>query len=158
VYDTILVPLDGSEVSESVLPYAIELVRRCRSKKVVLIEVVESLGQAMATMAPSEPAMVTPEATEAIMEGVEAEQQAAREYLSGVAPKFKDAGAEVETVVVSGSPGIEIAQFAESNDIELITISTHGRGGLGRALLGSVADHLLHHVHVPVMVLRYRSH
>jgi len=157
VYDTILVPLDGSEVSESVIPHALELARRCRSK-VILIEVVESLGQAMAAMAPAEPAMVTPQATEAIMEGVEAEQRAAANYLAKIAERFKGVATGVETVVVTGSPGIEIARFAESNGVEVITICSHGRGGLGRALLGSVADHLIHHVKVPVLVLRYQGH
>lgn len=157
MYDTILVPLDGSDVSESVIPHALELARRCGSK-VILIEVVESLGQAMAAMAPAEPAMVTPQATEAIMEGVEAEQRAAADYLTRVATKFRDAGANVETVVVSGSPGIEIARWAESHDVDVITICSHGRSGLGRALLGSVADHLVHHVKVPVLILRYQEH
>jgi nucleotide-binding universal stress UspA family protein len=157
VYDIMLVPLDGSEVSETVLPYAIELARRCGSR-VILLEVVESLGQAMAAMAPAEPALVTPEATEAVIEGVEAEEKAARDYLTGVASKFKAVVSAVETLVVSGSPGTEIVRVAMENRVEVITVCSHGRGGLGRALLGSVADYLIHHVNVPVLVLRYQAH
>jgi nucleotide-binding universal stress UspA family protein len=155
MYDKILVPLDGSEVSESMLPYAIELAKRCGSK-VLLLQVVESLGQAMAAMAPAEPAMVTPEATEAIIEGVEAEESSAHQYLTGIAEKFRANGSPVETMVVSGSPGVEIARVAEEN-ADVVTICSHGRGGLGRALLGSVADHLIHHVNVPVLVLRHHA-
>ena len=156
MYDRILVPLDGSDVSESMLPHAIELARRCGSS-VVLLEVVESLGQAMAVMAPTEPSLVTPEATEAIIEGVEAEEASARTYLAGVAEKFRAAGASVETLVVSGSPGIEIARVAEERGADVIAICSHGRGGLGRALLGSVADYLIHHVKIPVLVLRHQG-
>lgn len=157
MYDKMLVPLDGSDVSELILPYAIELARRCGSK-VRLLQMVESLGQAMATLAPADPVLVTPETTEAIVEGVEAEAQAARDYLAGLALKFKDVGLEAESVVRSGSPGVEIIRYSEEEGIDLIAMSSHGRGGLGRAILGSVADHVMHHTSVPVLVLRYREH
>lgn len=156
MYNKMLVPLDGSEVSELVLPYAIELAKRCGSK-VTLLETVESLGEAMATLAPADPVMVTPETTEALVEGVEAEEQTARDYLTGVARKFRDAGIDASIAVVSGSPGDEILRYTEAGDIDLIALSSHGRGGLGRAILGSVADHVMRHTSVPVLVLRYRE-
>ena len=157
MYDKMLVPLDGSEVSELVLPYAIEFAKRCGSQ-VTLLQTVESLGQAMATMAPADPVLVTPQTTESILEGIEAEQQAAREYLTGIAARFKGEGIDTGTVVASGSPGTEIIHYVDEQEINVVAMSSHGRGGLGRAILGSVADHVMHHTTVPVLVLRYTGH
>ena len=156
MYENLLVPLDGSEVSELILPYAIELAKRCESR-VTLLQTVESLGQAMATLAPSDPVLVTPETTEAIVEGVEAEESFAHEYLNGIAARFKQEGIEAGTVVVSGSPGSEIMRYIDEKSINVVAMSSHGRGGLGRAIFGSVADHVMHHATVPVLVLRYHE-
>jgi nucleotide-binding universal stress UspA family protein len=156
MYEHLLVPLDGSEVSELILPYAIELAKRCGSR-VTLLQTVESIGQAMATLAPAEPVMVTPETTEALVEGVEAEEAAAREYLAGIASRFKEAGIEAGTIVPSGSPGVEILRCVDDASVTVVAMSSHGRGGLGRAIFGSVADHVMHHATVPVLVLRYHK-
>ena len=153
MFDKVLVPLDGSEISELAIPYAIELAKCCGSK-VTLLQAVESLGQAIATMTPIEPVLVTPETTEQIVEGVEAEQKAAEEYLTGVAARFKTEGAEAGWAVLSGSPGVEILEFADKEGFQLIAMATHGRGGFGRVLHGSVADHVMHHTRLPVLFVR----
>jgi nucleotide-binding universal stress UspA family protein len=155
VFDKLLVPLDGSEASESVLPFAIELAKRCGSK-VTLLQTVESIGQAIATMAPVDPVLVTPDTTEQIVEGVEAEQKAAEDYLTSKASQFKSAGVEAGWVVLSGSPGNEILSFAQKDGSQAIAMASHGRGGLERVLLGSVAEHVLHHANIPVLYVRYQ--
>jgi nucleotide-binding universal stress UspA family protein len=157
VFDKLLVPLDGSEVSESVLPVVMELAKRCNSK-VTLLETVESLGQAIATMAPVDPVMVTPDTTEQIVEGVEAEQEAAEEYLTSIAARFKAEGIEAGWVVLSGSPGNEIIDYALKDGSQAIAMASHGRGGLDRVFRGSVAEHVLHHAKVPVLYVRYEHH
>ena len=154
MYDRMLVPLDGSEVAEAILPYATELARRCASH-VTLIQVVESMAQAMATMAPAEPMMVSPQAVENITEGLEGETDAAQAYLKQTAAKLSSAGLQVDWIVVSGSAGPEIARYAEEHTIEMIAMSSHGRGGLERAIFGSVADHVLRHATIPVLTLPY---
>jgi nucleotide-binding universal stress UspA family protein len=156
VYEKLLVPLDGSEVSELILPYAVELAKRCGSQ-VTLLQTVESLGQAMATLSPADPVLVTPGTTEAIVEGVEAEESSAKDYLAGIASRFKDEGIDAGTTVVSGSPGVEILRCIDDKSITVVAMSSHGRGGLGRAIFGSVADHVMHHATVPVLVLRYHK-
>jgi len=155
VFDKMLLPLDGSEVSETAIPYAIELAKRFGSK-VTLLETVESLGQAIATMAPVEPVLVTPETTEQIVEGVEAEQKAAEEYLTAVAAKFKAEGVETGWVVLSGSPGFEILAYADKEGLDLIVMATHGRGGLDRVIHGSVCDHVMRHTKLPALFVRYQ--
>ena len=155
MFDRMLVPLDGSEVSETVVPYAIELAKRCGSK-VTLLEAVESVGEAMATMAPAEPMLVTPEATEQILEGLDAEQKAAQAYLTQMAERFKAEGIETGWVVVAGSPGAEILAYAQREGSQLIALASHGRGGLERVFLGSVAEHVTRNAHVPVLFVRYQ--
>jgi nucleotide-binding universal stress UspA family protein len=154
VFDKVLVPLDGSDVSELAIPYAIELAKRCGSK-VTLLQTVESLGQAIATMAPVDPVLVTAETTEQMIEGVEAEQKAAEEYLTSTAAKFKAEGIDTGWVVLSGSPGLEILEYAAKEGLQLIVMATHGRGGMGRMLHGSVCDHIMHHTTLPVLFVRY---
>jgi nucleotide-binding universal stress UspA family protein len=156
VFDKMLVPLDGSEVAERILPYAIEMAKRCGSK-VTLLEMVESLSEAMATIPAADPVMVTPEMTESIVEGVKAEEDSAKQYLARVAQQFKQEGVEAGWVVMAGSPGNEIINYATGAGIDVIAMSSHGRGGLSRAILGSVADHVIHHTTVPVLVVRHQD-
>lgn len=155
MFETILVPLDGSEVSEMVIPYAIEFAKRCGSK-VTLLQSVESLGEAMATIAPAEPALISPDATEEIIKGVEAEEKSAEAYLTAVAAKFKAEGVETGWVVVAGAPGAEILAYTEKEGVQAIAMSSHGRGGFGRVFQGSVAEHVTRHTNVPVLFVRYQ--
>lgn len=153
MFDKVLVPLDGSEISELAIPYAIELAKKCGSK-VTLLQAVESLGQAIATMTPIEPVLVTPESTEQIVEGVEAEQKFAEDYLTGIAAKFKAEGVDAAWVVLAGSPGAEIVDYASRENFQVIAMSTHGRTGFDRVIHGSVAEHVLHHSPLPILFVR----
>lgn len=156
MYDEILVPLDASAVSEAILPYAAELAKRCDAH-VTLFRVVESIGQAMATIAPTEPMMVTAPAVEAVMEGVEGEEDAATSYLKTAAERLHGQGLRVDWAVGRGSAGDEIIRYATEKSIDLIAMSSHGRSGLSRAILGSVADHVIRNAAVPVLILPYRE-
>ena len=60
----------------------------------------------------------------------------------------------VEPVVREGNPASEIVNFAEKNDIELIVIGTLGKTGVQRFLMGSVAENVIRHSKVPVLVVR----
>ncbi len=59
-----------------------------------------------------------------------------------------------ETAVIEGRPSSEIAAYALAHDVDLIVMGTHGRSALGKAFLGSVADHVIRIVECPVMVVR----
>lgn len=156
MYETMLIPLDGSDVAEAILPYATELAKRCGSR-VTLIQVVESMVQAMAGLAPAAPMMVTPQAVENVTEGVEGEEDAAKSYLTQTASNLSATGLKVDWIVVSGSAGSEIVRYAEEKGSGLIALSSHGRGGIGRAIFGSVADHVLRHAKAPVLTLPHRA-
>lgn len=66
----------------------------------------------------------------------------------------KAAGIEVESVLLEGHPADEIVKFAEQNDIEMIAMGTLGKTGLDRFLLGSVAENVVRHSKIPVLVVR----
>lgn len=76
-------------------------------------------------------------------------------YLSGVEHLVRNGSQNVATVVVDGvSPAVGILETAERNAADMIAITTHGRSGLPRIILGSVADKVVRASHVPVLVVR----
>lgn len=74
-----------------------------------------------------------------------------RQQLEAVVPHEP---VEVSRHMLSGTPAHEIAHFAEANKVDLIVIGTHGRTGLGRLVLGSVAERLLRYAECPVLTVR----
>ena len=68
----------------------------------------------------------------------------------------QDQGAvDVETIVVEGNPAAEIVRIAQERKTDLIVMGSHGRGGLSRAILGSVADKVMRTAHCPVMIVAH---
>jgi nucleotide-binding universal stress UspA family protein len=68
-----------------------------------------------------------------------------------------DAGFAVRLVIRFGDPAQEIADLIEEDDIDAVVMATHGRSGLSRAIMGSVAERVLRMVHVPVIMIRGRE-
>jgi nucleotide-binding universal stress UspA family protein len=159
VYGKILVPLDGSEVAEGVLPHVEELARRFDSK-VTLIQVVAPLSKLVAETVPAslEPTGAgAAVGLEAAAEAVKAEHEGARAYLDGVAERLRAGGIAVQMEVVEGMAGDAIVDYAHHHELDLIAMSTHGRSGLLRLFYGSVADHVLRHAGTPVLLIRSKS-
>ena len=77
---------------------------------------------------------------------------AIKKYVSGTADKMKKEGINAKGVVLEGRAGDEILDYAKSNKIDLIVISTHGRSGVSRWVMGSVADKVLRHSSIPVLI------
>ena len=67
---------------------------------------------------------------------------------------LSDAGFAVRLVIRFGDPAQEIADLVEEDDIDAVVMATHGRSGLSRAIMGSVAERVLRMVHVPVVMIR----
>jgi len=80
-------------------------------------------------------------------------EAAVREYLNQVAAGLKKEGIVAVTIVSRGEVSGEILDYAEKNQVDLIVMSTHGRSGVSRWLLGSVTDRVLRHSVVPVLVV-----
>jgi nucleotide-binding universal stress UspA family protein len=134
-----LVPLDGSEAAEKVLPYARGLARSLKIS-VELLAVIE-----ISRYASSEKARFL----DALMDVAIRRNQ---EYLQRVATTFQ--GASAEWTVEAGVPEEVIITKAAQNKGTLITMATHGRSGINRWLLGSIAEKVLRGTNNPVLLVR----
>jgi nucleotide-binding universal stress UspA family protein len=136
--DTILVPLDGSTLAESALAKATEL---CQSTgaRLWLIRAAEAHR------------LPGGDPTEAQVEVV----AEAEKYLGQVAERLRAQGmGKVETSVWYGPPAHAIVEGARLYRADLIVMTTHGRSGLGRLILGSVAESVLRGTTTPILLLR----
>jgi nucleotide-binding universal stress UspA family protein len=157
VYDSILVPLDGSRRAEAVLAYATDLAKRYKAK-VTLMRVVPAFYQVWRETVPGTvdiaPAGAAP-SVEIAQREVRNRARAAKRYLSGVRRRLHNAGlSEVHTVTAQGDAGAEIVRYVKEEGIALVAIATHGRSGLVRAVMGSVADRVVRQAPGPVLVIR----
>ena len=76
-------------------------------------------------------------------------------YLDRIAARMKQDGFEVETrVLVDSRPASAILSYADDHEVDLIAMATHGRGGVPRAVMGSVTDKVVRGAHRPVLVVR----
>jgi nucleotide-binding universal stress UspA family protein len=82
-------------------------------------------------------------------------QQRLREMINAIKPS--DPGSAIERLLSEGKPGEEIVAFAKERNCDLIVMGTHGRTGLERALLGSVAEQVVRAAPCPVLTLRLPS-
>ena len=138
---TILVPLDGSARAESVLPYAEQIAGRAGSELVLLTAVY------MASAWGGWP----------IGEGLGKETAAAQAYLESKRDQLRSRGLKVKTVTAYQPEADSILNAAADEDADLIAMSTHGRSGISRWILGSVADKVLHATHRPLLLARARE-
>ncbi len=156
MFETVIVPLDGSELSEAALPAASEIAAKFGSK-IILLRTVESTAQRLA-MTPG--LMDSPAASSSnidlLVEVTQTEEKDAAAYLAAVRAKL--CATNVESVVAEGHPADQIIQLATERGADLVIMSSHGRGGLGRLLHGSVADAVLKHHSLPVLLMRPAQH
>ena len=143
MYKKILVPLDGSELAESVLMHAVPLAKLADAE-IVLFRVVTL--PVSTYMAVTEPQLAVD-----LREDVEAE---AIEYLNGITAKLRAEGIKASAEIGSGVIAGTIQDYAKNIHADLIAMSTHGRGGLARLVIGSVADQLVRDSHLPVLLIR----
>jgi nucleotide-binding universal stress UspA family protein len=142
MYKRAVVPLDGSAVAETILPFILEIAGPL-DMEVVLLRVVQPL-----------PPIVVEGSRPVVAEAVEAQQLDAEEYLAALAAELRDKGVRAETRVRRGVPTDEILAGARESKADLVAMTTHGRSGLGRLLFGSVAEDVLRHSDIPVFLLR----
>ncbi|KAB1187457.1 MULTISPECIES: universal stress protein [Haloferax] len=137
MYDAILFPTDGSEGSERAREHALALAADQHATLHVL-NVVEATAPGASLHE-----LVADNLRE-LGEGI----------VSEVAEMGTDRGIDVETTVVEGDPARTIVAYAESNDIDVIVMPTHGRPELTKAIVGSVTDKVIRTGDVPVTVVK----
>jgi nucleotide-binding universal stress UspA family protein len=144
MYKNILVPLDGSNRAEAILPHAEQMAQLCRAK-ITLMQVVEPVY--ISAGPPEVPVMISQELTQQ-----RADDTAA--YLTGWKVRLEKKGIEVVTRVEHGPIVSTIIQVAEQTGADLIALASHGRSGLARVFYGSVAAGLLQHVDRTLLIVR----
>ena len=142
MYKKILVPLDGSELSEAILDHVVTIAKGCQVAEVILIRVREPLDNSVR-------ATLDPEIAEELDQAYNDE---AAGYLKKIASKLDKKGVSVKIEVLEGNPAEEIIKYSKEDKIELIVMSTHGRSGFSRLVFGSVANKVLRQTEVPVLL------
>ncbi len=141
----IMVPLDGSSLAESVLPY-VEFLAQQLSLDIVLVRVLKIVKDVTTLLAPGEPYFGAGD----LEEEIEAE---ATEYLEAVAERLKAKSLKVEWKLLKGHPAVVIVDLARETPHDIIALASHGRSGHTRWLMGSVADTLVRVSGDPVLVV-----
>lgn len=142
MYKKILVPLDGSELSESVLSHVVAIATSCKVPEVVLTRVRDPLDKSVRDVMDADIASKLDEAY----------HDEADNYLKQIAADLIEQGIAAKTVVLSGNPAEEIINYAQGGGVDLIIMSTHGRSGVSRWVFGSVADKVVRHSEVPILI------
>lgn len=145
MYRKILVPLDGSKTAEGVLPHAKAL---AYSEGAQLILLTVAANPAL-DYAFSDPGIA--------QRAEEEEQSRSKKYMAHVETDLKAAGFKVSVVLRVGAVADVILRTAEELQADVIAMSTHGRTGPARWLLGSVAERVVRSSKVPVMLIRAKG-
>lgn len=142
MYETILLPTDGSDAADSAVEHALDLAKTYDATLHVLYVVDEGAYGGLDVR------------TEMIREGLETEGTKA---VDAIRRRADDAGVLVVGEVTTGRPYRKIRSYADRNDVDLIVMGTHGRRGIDRYLLGSVAEKVVRLADAPVMTVRATS-
>lgn len=141
MYKKILVPLDGSPLAEAALPHA-KTIAKTGDAEIILLRV------------PMMPATEFFAREPMIAVKIREEEQAeAIQYINAKVDELKKEHLKATAVTQDGPVPDTILSIAEDTQADIIVMSTHGRTGLQRWLMGSVADRVVHHAHIPVMLI-----
>jgi len=154
MYKKVMVPLDGSKLAECVLPHVDAFITGCQVETIIFVRVIETTPTHFTSLSGN----TSHETFDKIQENakkIEAERKSsAAEYLREVAKKLKHSKVDLKTEVLVGRVADNLADYSETNGIDLILIATHGRSGISRWVRGSVADRVLRSACVPVLMVR----
>jgi nucleotide-binding universal stress UspA family protein len=140
--DGVLVPLDGSKLSE----FALEEGARIAKGFGAALHITQVISPASQTFLFDVPSATSVDVATQIEEGVET-------YIKGHGQRLAAQGTDVKTCVLRGPPADELIEYVEAQGIDLVVMTSHGRGGLARVALGSVADRMLQS-EAPVYLIR----
>jgi nucleotide-binding universal stress UspA family protein len=145
MYKKILVPLDGSELAKRALEHA-ERLAKIFDAEIILFQVVPFMPIY------GSPELVTPLIVD------EKQKEAAEKYLGNLAEELKKRGFKATAMVRTGQQvAVEIIDFAKESIADLIVMCTHGRSGITRWVLGSVALKILTRAETPILLIRSRG-
>jgi nucleotide-binding universal stress UspA family protein len=154
MYKKIMVPLDGSELAECVLPHVDALARGCDVADVVLVRVAEPSFVPTGAYSDGGMTVAAPDMVRIREEERQVVRQNAEQYLDRIVKSPSFANIRIRREVLEGPVAETLADYAEKNGVDLIVICTHGRTGVRRWVWGSVADRMLRAACVPVFMVR----
>lgn len=147
MYDSVLVPVDGSNASRNAIPHAVSHAEQYNADlHIVNVISYEMMGGATA-------------ADTTGMGGVPVEmseqmEEQANQLIEDAEDHVESTDVDVTTEVIHGNPAEQIIEYAEEQGIDLITMGTHGRSGFNRVILGSVAERVIRTAEAPVLTVR----
>jgi nucleotide-binding universal stress UspA family protein len=154
MYRKILVPLDGSELAECVLPHVETIIAGCGVEEIIFIRVVEPVSIPSGTWTDGG-SVITETDTESTRQRLNAgNETAAKEYLDKIVDKFGPRVKNVQGVMLKGKAADELVEYIQENEADLVIIASHGRSGISRWIYGSVAEKLLRSACTPVLMIR----
>lgn len=145
-FKRILVPLDGTPLAERALAPATVLALKLESQ-IILLRALEIPTSPL-------PAYYPKTARNQMLEVCELMRQEAESYLKALEADLRGQGLDVRILLPDPPPAESIIDAAAAEDVDLIAMSTHGRGGLARWAFGSVADKVAHYSSCPVLLIR----
>ena len=174
MYKKIIVPLDGSKLTECVLPHVESIAKSSVTEEVILITVTErfdnlarknNLGKPSVSSDEFQPAVaftdrpfsgrhfeIDPTLKTPLVTGKMLRQ--GQSYLSKVAEQLVKKGVKIGTTILMGDAAVQIVGFAGSEKADLIIMASHGRSGFSRWALGSVAYTVFHGSNIPILLVK----
>jgi nucleotide-binding universal stress UspA family protein len=149
MFKHLLVPLDGSGFAELAIPYAVEIAHKFEGK-ITLMRVIS----------PPQPtsADLSPDASKLMWQLRTMADKEAQDYLQAKTDELNKQGHRVDWDITGDtSPADSILTIAQEKGADGIVMSTHGRSGLGRFVFGSVAEKVVRHSDVPVLLIRAKE-
>jgi nucleotide-binding universal stress UspA family protein len=147
MYKKILVALDGSSLAEKGLESALATAKQNPGSKLVSLSIIQgaALGEGL-TYGGFAYAQLQTQVNQALEENT-------RKYMDNLLTKFNGQGIDMQVEIGWGDAADGIVNYTEKNKVDLIVITTHGRSGLGKFFLGSVASKVISLSPVPVLVI-----
>lgn len=142
MFKKILVPLDGSELAAKILPQVEDLAKTYEAEITLITVGHYAIGEEVGEASPA-----------VIREAAAHEKQESQAYLEKTASALKEKGLKVDWLYEEGMPARQIIAYAADNKMDLIALATHGKGEVAW-VLGSVAEKVVSHATVPVLLLR----
>ena len=142
MYKKILVPVDGSPLSEGALDCASVIAKNEGSELILLCVAVNPISEFIF----GDPGLAK--------DFIDSQEMSTKEYLAKIEADLKKKGLQVSTLMREGSVPETIIKTAEENNIDIIAMSTHARKPVAQLFLGSVAENVLRHSKIPVMLIK----
>ena len=154
MFKRILVPLDGSRFSSTAIRYAVNLAGHQNSEILLFHAFLLESPPSHVDAAGIEGSHLVKAAEDATEKRNRQTMKWAKGYLSRKSRDVKRQGISCSFHVAEGMPGISIIKFCNKHKIDLVVMTTSGRGGLKRAMMGSITDQIIREPGIPVLAIR----